>query len=434
MLSVIWIVLALFATALLLGWMYRDHIEQHFDAHVFTHVEELVSALDTDPDGQVLLLRQPTDPRFHRAGSGWYWQVMVAGQPLAKSPSLGDQLLETQGLDFDESSRVQLIDGPGGELLRCHKVHLLHGRWPQPVTVLATSPEIQITDDVDDFVGKILIAFAVLAIGLSIAVLVQVRVALSPLKAVRTALRDVQTGKTERLPRDYPDDIQPLVDEVNSLLDHNETLLKRARTQLADLAHSVKTPLTVIRNEARSMASTQGQLILDQAHVMSASIDHYLSRARISGPKAAFSYRTGIRPVVDDLRFALSRIYRDRDIRIELSSEGGCRFRGEIQDLEEMLGNLVDNACKWAQRTVVISCGLEQDRLTLTVEDDGPGIAEHLREEVMQRGRRLDESKPGHGHGLGIVQDIAELYGGALVLGDSPLGGLKAELNLPAAD
>ena len=198
-----------------------------------------------------------------------------------------------------------------------------------------------------------------------------------------------------------------MVDELNSLIDHNETLLKRARTQLADLAHAVKTPLTVIRNEARELESKQGQLILDQAHVMSGNIDHYLSRARISGQKGALGSRTSIKAVTDDLRFAVERMFKGRDISIELCSKGDCRFSGEVQDLEEMLGNLVENACKWARRTVEIRCRLDGDRLTLSVEDDGPG--------------------------LGIVKDIAELYGGSVRLGKSPLGGLKAELELPAA-
>jgi len=219
-----------------------------------------------------------------------------------------------------------------------------------------------------------------------------------------------------------------------SLIDHNETLLKRARSQLADLAHALNTPLTVIRNEARNIHSEQGQLILDQAHTMSANIDHYLSRARVSGQGNVFGYHTSIKAVVKDLRYAVERIYRDRNIRIQLCSKGDCRFRGEAQDLEEMMGNLLDNACKWAKRDVEVFCRLDGDRLTLTINDDGPGIPETHRNSVLQRGRRLDESLPGYGQGLSIVKDIADLYGGELRLGQSPLGGLKVELELPAVN
>ena len=432
-LSIFWIVLTLLVTAFLLTWLYRDHIEQHYDAHVFTHVEELMAAVESGPDGSFSLYRQPTDPRFHRLNSGWYWQILAGDRVLAKSGSLGENLLDVSGLNFEENHNMQEILGPNGQTLRAQVVHMSHERIPEAITILATAPEVQIRDDVQDFLWHIMISFLLLALGLSIAVVVQVTVALRPLKAIKTAISDVHAGKFDRLPRDFPADVQPVVDELNSLIDHNETLLKRARTQLADLAHAVKTPLTVIRNEARELESKQGQLILDQAHVMSGNIDHYLSRARISGQKGALGSRTSIKAVTEDLRFAVERMFKGRDISIELCSKGDCRFSGEVQDLEEMLGNLVENACKWARRTVEIRCRLDGDRLTLTVEDDGPGIAREDFENVLQRGHKLDETIPGHGQGLGIVKDIAELYGGSIRLGKSPLGGLKAELELPAA-
>ena len=268
--------------------------------------------------------------------------------------------------------------------------------------------------------------------GLSLAVIVQVLVALRPLKDIRTAISEVKAGHIDRLPKDAPKDVQPVVDELNSLLDHNETLLKRARMQLADLAHVLNTPLSVIRNEARKIDGKEGQLILDQAHAMSGNIDHYLTRARASGSKDAFGYRTSLKMVMDDLRFAMERIYRDRDIVIKLCDRGDCRFRGEVQDLEEMLGNLLDNACKWANRRVEVRCRMDEDRMFITVEDDGPGIPEEETESVMRRGRKLDESAPGYGQGLAIVFDIATLYGGHLRLDRSALGGLLAELELPA--
>jgi len=209
--------------------------------------------------------------------------------------------------------------------------------------------------------------------------------------------------------------------------------LKRARNQLGDLAHSVKNPLTVIRNEARNLANEQGQLILDQSHVMASSIDHCLSRARISGKEDMFGYRTPVKGVIEDLVFAVERIYHERGIEIKLTEMGDCCFRGETQDIEEMAGNLIDNACKWASSQVVVTCEAENERLLIVVEDDGPGIREQDLELVMRRGHKLDESKPGHGHGLGIVNDIASLYGGSLTLDRSPFGGLRVHLDLPAA-
>ena len=432
-LSVFWIVIALVVTALLLGRFYRSHIEEHYDSHVFTHVEELIAAIETGPQGELILSREPTDPRFHRPDSGWYWEILSGEIPAIKSSSLGDQELDLRGLTLDESHGVQTVTGPGQQKLRAQVAHVSYPHDPGSITFVATAPEMAISDDVHDFYSHILTSFLVLGIGLSVAVVMQVMVALKPLNAIQSAISDIKAGKTERLPREFPSDVQPLVDELNFLLDHNETLLKRARNQLGDLAHSVKNPLTVIRNEARTMSGKQGQLILDQSHVMANSIDHYLSRARIYGKQDAIGYRTSVKSVIGDLSYAVEHIHKDRNITLDVECADDKWFRGEAQDLEEMAGNLIDNACKWAKSRVVVRCETDQNEFALVIEDDGPGIAEKEIKTITRRGKRLDETTPGHGHGLGITEDIAILYGGELKLGRSSLGGLKATLVLPAA-
>ena len=431
--SVFWIVIALVATALLMGRFYRDHIEEHYDTHVATHIEELIIAVETGPDGKVRLSREPTDPRFHRPDSGWYWEVLGGDTPLLRSSSLGDQHLDLSGLALEEGHDVQILYGPSQHKLRAHVAHVSYPYEPGSLTFIATAPVMEIKDDVHDFYAHILASFLVLGIGLSVAVVVQVMVALKPLKAIQSAIGDIKGGKMGRLPRDFPKDVQPVVDELNFLLDHNEVLLKRARTQLGDLAHAVKNPLTVIRNEARNMSGKQGQLILDQSHVMANNIDHYLSRARIYGKQDAIGYRTSVKSVIDDLSFAVEHIHKERGINVDMQCLEDKWFRGEAQDLEEMAGNLIDNAFKWAKSRVTVRCDSDHNRLALIIEDDGPGIAEEELKTITRRGRKLDEATPGHGHGLGIVKDIAELYAGSLMLGRSELGGLKAELDLPAA-
>jgi signal transduction histidine kinase len=432
-LSIFWIVIALIVTAALLGRFYREHIEGHYDAHVYTHVEELVASVDTAPDGSLMLTREPTDPRFYRNNSGWYWEILTANESIARSPSLDDQRLNLESIKFEENHNIQVILGPSGERLRAHVVHVSYPNENGSITIAATAPEIQIKDDVKDFFAHIAASFLVLGIGLSVAVVMQVTLALKPLNAIRTAISDVRAGKLGRLPHDFPSDVQPLVDELNFMLDHNETLLKRARNQLGDLAHAVKNPLTVIRNEARDIPGKQGSLILEQSHMMSSNIDHYLSRARIYGQQDAIGYRTSVKSVVEDLSFAVSQIHKDRNIKMRLLCREDKWFRGEAQDLEEMAGNLLDNAFKWAKTEVAVSCSSDHNRLALIIEDDGPGIAEDELDTITRRGKRLDENTPGHGHGLGIAEDIADLYGGSLKLGRSNMGGLKAELNLPAA-
>ncbi len=432
-LSIFWIVVALVFTALLMGRFYRQHIEEHYDNHVLTHVEELVASIETGPDGTLVLTREPTDPRFYRANEGWYWEVRSHDKVLFQSASLGTGQLDLRDLILDENHNVQTVYGPGGQKLRAQVAHVSFPHESGALTFVATAPEIAIKDDVHDFFTHIFTSFLVLGIGLSVAVVMQVYVALKPLHAIQSEISDIKTGKTERLPREFPSDVQPLVDELNFLLDHNETLLKRARNQLGDLAHSVKNPLTVIRNEARTLSGKQGQLILDQSHAMANSIDHYLSRARIYGKQDAIGYRTSVRSVIDDLSFAVEHIHKDRKIGIDLQCIDDKWFRGEAQDLEEMAGNLIDNAFKWAKTKVVVRCENENQNLALIIEDDGLGIDEKELETITHRGKRLDESTPGHGQGLGIAEDIAILYGGELKLGRSKLGGLKATLILPAA-
>ena len=301
-LSIFWIVITLVVTAAVLEHFYTRHIEEHYDEHVFTHVEELVAAVETRPDGEIRLTRQPTDSRFYREKSGWYWEVISGNHSLERSPSLGADRLDLSAASIGESHDVQIVYGPDRQKLRAQVVHVSYPHDPGSITVVATAPVMAINEDVVDFYAHIAASFLVLGIGLSLAVLVQVYVALKPLKAIRSAICDVKAGKSERLPREFPRDVQPLVDELNFLLDHNETLLKRARNQLGDLAHAAKNPLAVIRNEARNMPGKPGQLILDQSHIMGNNIDHYLSRARIYGKQDAIGYRTSVKSVIDDLR------------------------------------------------------------------------------------------------------------------------------------
>jgi hypothetical protein len=229
LLSIIWITLALVVTVILLRMMYRDHIELHYDAHVFTHLEELVAATEVGTDGEFHLQRQPTDPNFHRPGSGWYWEVRIAGKSLDKSSSLGADRLNLDGLELNEKPNVYEIIGPGQEKLRAHLMEVEMPASDDPILFVATSPDNQIAGDVEDYSTELVIMFVVLGFGLLQAVMFQVILALRPLKAIKRAISDIQDGKTKRLPTDFPSDVQPLVDALNHLLDHDETLFKRAR-------------------------------------------------------------------------------------------------------------------------------------------------------------------------------------------------------------
>ena len=432
-LSGIWIFIALVVTAVMLVSNHRDHTAQHYDAHVAMHLEELTGASHFESDGSFSLAFDPSDPRYSDLHSGWYWEVQQAGKTLQSSISLGQESLSLKNKTPTADVVIYEMTGPEKENLRVHVVEITIDPNQEPLVFLATAPMGGITEDVADYSNHIILGFLALGLGLLLAVVLQVRVALKPLKAISTRISEIRAGRADKLPEDQLEDVQPLVDELNNLLDHNAVLVKRARNQLGDLAHSVKNPLTVINNAAQSMDAEQKELILRQAKDISRSVDHYLSRARTYGTEKVLGSRYSIRTATEDLVYAMQRIYQERDLDFDLSRLKGCWFKGEGQDLEEMLGNLLDNACKWAKGRVRIGCGTYDARLEILVEDDGPGIANDEYENVIRRGRRLDESKPGHGQGLGIVKDICALYGGQLILSRSELGGLQAKLELPSA-
>ena len=432
-LSSIWIGLALVATAALLWHYYHDHIRKHYDAHVFMHLEEMIVASHLSPGGELELTSYPSDPRFDISGSGWYWEVRHHDSILAASHSLNGRSLDLGGLPISEGVRVHEIEGPWHEILRVQTMQIASGLPGEKLLLVASAPLMGITDDVIDIAEHMMISFIVLGVGLILAVVLQVRVALKPLTAFSNGISEIREGKSDRLDEVFPAEVQVLANELNNLLEHNAVLLKRARNQLGDLAHSIKNPLTVISNEAHNLEETKRSLILDKTRDIAKSVDHYLSRARASGSESVLGARVNIKSVANDLAFALDRIYQDRKLKIDTSSLGNCSFRGEAQDLEEMLGNLMDNACKWARTRVRVSCRSESNRCLLTVEDDGPGIPDDQLKKVTERGHRLDDSMQGHGLGLGIVIDLLNLYDGELSFSRSELGGLHAELNIPGA-
>ena len=267
----------------------------------------------------------------------------------------------------------------------------------------------------------------------------QVRWGLRPLDRIRRGLADLRSGKETRFEGPFPAEIDPLAKELNELLESNRQVVERARTQVGNLAHALKTPLSVITNEARAAEGPLAVKVAEQAELMRLQVTHYLDRARIAARAKVIGAFTEVEPVVDSLVRAMERIHDDRHLDISADIPH-IVFRGERQDLEEIVGNLVDNACKWAKENVSVTATYrppasdeDDGRLTLYIDDDGPGLTAGEREEATRRGRRLDETKPGSGLGLSIVTDLVALYGGDFRLGRAPSGGLRAEVDLPAA-
>jgi len=276
------------------------------------------------------------------------------------------------------------------------------------------------------------LALALGALGLAflLATVLQVRYGLLPLGQLRAALQKVRKGTAPRLAGDYPVEVAPLVDELNEVLAHNEALISRARVQAGNLAHGLKSPLTVLRHELAELKDERGAILRDQVVLISDQVERVLARIRAAGPLAAAG-RTRLAQVLEDLAFSLDIIHRERGVAIEIACPEDAVFAGDAADLSEMLGNLMDNACKWAKGKVRVTVEAGETLLVL-IDDDGPGIPPTRRAAALTRGARLDQSVPGSGLGLDIVREIAELYRGGLRLEDSPHGGLRARLELPS--
>ena len=278
--------------------------------------------------------------------------------------------------------------------------------------------------------------FVALSIGLVLTTIFQVRFGLAPLKRISDSIADIRSGRAERLVGEFPVEIAPLARETNALIDANHAIVERARTHVGNLAHAIKTPLSVIVNEAAAHGGDPFALkVLEQADVMRDQVAHHLERARIAARLTIIGTVTEVAPVIEALRRTMEKIHHDRGIAIDVEASNQAKFRGERQDLEEMAGNLVDNACKWADSRVFIEVRVQDadpgPMLHIIVDDDGRGLSAAERAQVSRRGQRLDESKPGSGLGLSIVVDLAALYGGSLTLGTASIGGLRAELVLP---
>jgi signal transduction histidine kinase len=291
---------------------------------------------------------------------------------------------------------------------------------------------VEVERQTGEFNTVLIWSFVILGLGLIIAILLQVRVGLLPLRRVSEALARIRDGKARRLDGHFPTEIEPLATELNSLIQHSEEVVGRARTHVSNLAHFLKTPLSVLAAEADAQPGPLADSIKRQVFSMRRQVDHYLSRARAAGSLDVLGNRTQVSTVMDDLARVIGRIHAPRGIVIDAECSDLIYFRGERQDLEEMLGNLIDNGCKWARARVRVRCKSAAGRLSLTIEDDGPGLSAQQRTQVGERGERLDESVPGSGLGLAIVRDISKLYGGFFALDASPMGGVMACLELPA--
>jgi signal transduction histidine kinase len=440
-------VIILLITGVVLSSLYREGAERSFDRRLGVYLKTLVADVAA-PDDSEKFSQSLGEPLFELPLSGWYWQVTRLSTPKPEtrsSRSLWDaglpNLEEENVPTSSDGTRKRYVPGPEDQRLRLveRTVDLGdEGRY----RVAVAGDALEIEEETQSFDFAIMVTFGVLAIVLLLTTMFQVRFGLAPLKLISEGLAAIRSGKAERLEGRFPVEIAPLARETNALIDANREIVERARTHVGNLAHALKTPLSVMMNEATARGDDPlATKVREQTGVMRDQVQRHLERARIAARATVVGTVTDVAPVVTSLARTMEKIHRDRGIAIDIETPSDTRFRGERQDLEEMVGNLVDNACKWAESRVAVEVLPATDdpagtpKLRVVVDDDGPGLTAAQREQIgtVRRGQRLDETKPGSGLGLSIVTDLAALYGGALTLGTAPIGGLRAELVLPAA-
>lgn len=438
--SLIWIIVALTVTGFVLADLFRQHVTARFEAELHGHLDQLIAVFEPGDGSVAVSLRAPlSDPRLREPFSGLYWQIDGVGDAqevaLLRSRSLWDATLAVPAdAPRDGEVHVHHVTGPqGAQLLMTERLIRTAEQPERPYRLIVAADERDMIDPVREFIGLLSAALIVLGTGLVAAVIVQVGVGLAPLARMRDALGAVRAGSARHLDGAFPKEVQPLVDELNTLLRHDAEMVARARTQAGNLAHAVKTPLAVLANAAAREQSELAHLVTEQVAAAQRQVDHHLARARAAAAVEVPGLRTPLRPVVDGLVRVMQRVHAARDLEIDADDvDAALAFRGEEQDLQEMLGNLIDNACKWAGHRVVVRAAADAGRLVIRVEDDGPGLPAAERDAVFARGVRADEHQPGSGLGLSIVRELARLYGGDASFEDGERG-LHVVLTLPAA-
>lgn len=437
-------VVLLALTGMLLAGLFTAALERNFDQRLRSVLDGLLAGLEVDGSGTPRLAQGLADPRFGLPLSGWYWQVVPEGGgvgDLASASLLEQRLAVPDGAarDANGAAAFYLTDTADVSLRAIEQSFTLPGS-ARRFSVLVAGNFDELSREVRSFTGTLVASLVLLGAGLVLATLVQVRFGLRPLRDMQARLADIRKGRTDQLQGSYPSEIQPVADELNLLIQSNVEIVERARTQVGNLAHALKTPLSVLTNEAAAQQGPLAAKVREQAEVMRGQVNLYLDRARRAARAQGIGAVTEVKPVLEALARTLERINRDKAIAISLDCTPGLRFRGERQDLEEMVGNLLDNACKWAAGKVALSAApapgpasAGRTFLVITVADDGPGLPAEQRAQALKRGQRLDETKPGSGLGLSIVVETAGMYNGSVHLDTASLGGLRAELTLPSA-
>ncbi|MFN7538217.1 MAG: ATP-binding protein [bacterium] len=418
------------------AWLVTDiavrQIEAAFDARLSGLLDAAVAAAVTDAEGRVVVARAPAGADFERPFSGAYWQITAPDGSLATSRSLWDQTLPA-ATSGHEGVVLRDVSGPRDEMLRVAERDLLLPGATGTAHVAVALSRTEVEVEIDRLRALLLLTFSLLGMGLVAGVVAMVVAGLAPLRRVSQALAEIRDGRREQLAIEAPSEIAPLVVQLDELIAANRVTVERARSHVGNLAHAVKTPLAVLRN-ALDQDRPDIETARAEASGLERLVQHHLARARTSAlAKANAGMSVAPFLIAEEIANALRRIFVDRGVSIVVEGERGAYVRADPQDLTEMLGNLMENACKWAHGKVLVSVAATDSKVLVTIIDDGPGLPKAERDAVIGRGVRLDERKPGSGLGLGIAAELAALHNGKLEISVAPSGGVAATLHLQRA-
>lgn len=423
----------LFGGGFALDRVLNDAVTRNFDNQLEYVLTAMIASAEIGPDGEVFLNRPLGDQRFLEPNSGLYWQISGRGHDDFPSRSLWDRTLESNITHDDRETHIydsnQFADEPLRLLERTIILPDSETKWLFQVAQSRDGLDAQIAN-----IRSILInSFLILALGLIGMAALQTLYGLWPLRKIRIAIAAMRTGQQRRVVEPMPNEVTPMVDELNALLDHNEKQAEEARRHAGNLAHALKTPLTVIMNSATAKADDLADTVIREAGVMRRQVDHHLARARAVGRRGHAHSRAKVWQSLQAVERAVGRLYSH--VRIDIDGDKDAFVAVERQDLDEMIGNLVENAAKYGGGSVFVTVETGDSFVELLIEDDGNGIPEKDRQRIFDRGARLDSGKPGTGLGLAIVRDVAEIYEGSVSLEESEdLGGLLVRLRLPKCE
>jgi signal transduction histidine kinase len=440
-LSTVWAVLALIVIATVISTLYRQASERGFDSLLSAHLFNLIGSVSVTDAGQLTGSPDLGDLRFSEPESGWYWSVEPVSGGLTgklRSISMTEPIPSPSSTEVPfnkDFQRNYIAHGILDEELEVFESEFVLDSKNRVARFRVMGNRTELQNEVAGFQRQLATYLGVFGIGMIAINAAAILLGLQPLRRVRRALALVREGNARRLDGRFPAEIEPLANETNALIENNKRIVERSRTQVGNLAHSLKTPLAVMLNEGRALGGDKGRLIVDQASAMQTQLEHYLQRARVAAQRDSVVYRTPVGATLKRMVRVVEKLSPATAVTLALPA-GEVVFAGEREDLEEIAGNLLDNAMKWARSKVAVSVHPEpcddpaSGMFAMSIEDDGPGVPEDKAREALKRGRRLDETKPGSGLGLAIVSDLVNEYGGKLALERSNLGGLRAIVRL----